>query len=136
MSEFKLSVFSPERRLIEAAVITDVTLPAHRGQIQILAGHAATMGILTTGVFSYHLANGTEHTGVISTGFFEVKDDHVIVLAETLELQAEIDVNRARTAQQKAESALQSPELDEASFRKYELKLQRSLIRQQLASRS
>ncbi|HAR44141.1 MAG TPA: F0F1 ATP synthase subunit epsilon, partial [Bdellovibrionales bacterium] len=55
-----------------------------------------------------------------------------VVTAETLELKAEIDVNRAKKAQKLAEDALKAADLDEKKFKKYQLKLQRSLIRQHL----
>lgn len=74
--------------------------------------------------------------GVISNGFFEVNGDCVMVLAETLELRGEIDVARAKLAQQKAEKALQEAGIDEHRFRKYQLKLQRALLRQHLGSQS
>jgi F-type H+-transporting ATPase subunit epsilon len=132
----KLSILSPERRLLDSVDVQAVTLPGSEGQIQILPGHAAMVGSLETGIFSYLTASGGEETGIVTTGFFEVRDDQVTVLAETLELKTEIDVSRAKAAQQKAELALRDdPALDEHKFRKYQLKLQRSLIRQQLAGR-
>jgi len=129
----KLTILSPERRLVEAAQAEEITLPGTEGQIQILEGHAPILGALETGVFRYRSASGQESNGVISTGFFEVHDDHVTVMAETLELKGEIDVDRAKRAQQQAEECLKDADLDEHKFRKYQLKLQRSLIRQQLA---
>ena len=71
---------------------------------------------------------------MVSTGFFEVKSDEITLMAETIELKKEIDLQRAKNAQQKAETALLDAALDEARFRKYQLKLQRALIRQQVAS--
>ena len=65
-------------------------------------------------------------------GFFEVKNNEVYVMAETLELKGEIDVNRAKKAQQLAEQTLQAAGLDEHHFKKYQLKVQRSIIRQNL----
>lgn len=131
----KLSILSPERRLVQSFAVESVTLTTSEGQIQILPGHAAMIGALETGTFHYEAPGKGQTLGVISTGFFEVRNDEVTVMAETLELQTEIDMTRARSAQSKAESALQSPELDEHQFRKYQLKLQRSLIRQQVASK-
>jgi F-type H+-transporting ATPase subunit epsilon len=129
----KLSILSPERRLATEVSVNSVTLPGSEGQIQILPGHAAMMGLLTTGAFRFQNSDGTEEAGVISTGFFEVKNETVSVMAETIELKGEIDVSRARQAQQKAETALQSAATDEHQFKKYQLKLQRALIRQQVA---
>lgn len=129
----KVNIISPERRLLEGGTAQWITLPGSEGQIQILPGHAAMLGTLQTGPFTYMAANGQEESGFISTGFFEVKSNEVNVLAETVELKGEIDLARARAAQQKAEESLMGADLDEHKFRKYQLKLQRALIRQQLS---
>lgn len=131
----KMSILSPERQLLSAVDhVEEVTLPGSEGQIQILPGHAPMIGMLQTGVFNYQISGEPKVFGVISTGFFEVKEDEIQVLAETLELKGEIDINRAKKAQQLAEQTLKEAELDERQFRKYQLKLQRSLIRQNLVN--
>ena len=133
MSEgLKLSILSPERRLLENVMVDEVILPGSEGQIQILPNHAPMMGSLQTGVFNYRSRDKGVVWGVISTGFFEVKDDEVQVMAETIELKSEIDLDRARKAQQLAEETLKAADLDEHRFKKYQLKLQRSIIRQHL----
>jgi F-type H+-transporting ATPase subunit epsilon len=133
-TELRLSILSPERRLVEAISVDEITLSGSEGQIQILPGHAPMMGTLQTGVFNYHIPGKTPVYGIISSGFFEVKEDEVYVLAETLELRNEIDIDRAKRAQQLAEQTLQAADLDEHHFKKYQLKLQRSIIRQHLAN--
>lgn len=129
-----LNVLSPERRLLDSAVATSVTLQGSEGQIQILPGHAAMVGTLETGIFTAQMQDGSAIRGVISSGFFEVRDDVLTIIAETLETRDEIDLNRAKLAQKKAEEALSEAGLDDVKFRKYQLKLQRSLIRQQFAA--
>jgi F-type H+-transporting ATPase subunit epsilon len=131
----RLSILSPERRLVEGAEVEQITLTGSEGQIQILPGHAPMVGTVETGIFSYRTRGEQETVGVISSGFFEVHDDEVTVMAETLELQAEINVDRARKAQQLAEQTLRDADLDGHKFNKYQLKLQRSLIRQQIAGK-
>jgi F-type H+-transporting ATPase subunit epsilon len=133
-ARFKLSILSPERRLVQGEEVDEVTLPGSEGQIQLLPGHAAMIGALETGPFNYQVAGKEIVFGVISTGFFEVKNDEIFVTAETLELKNEIDVDRAKKAQQEAEDCLKDADLDEHKFKKYQLKLQRSLIRQQVAA--
>ena len=131
-ANLKLSILTPERRLVEDLSVIEVTLTGSEGQIQVLPGHAPMIGTLTTGLFSYHVDGKEPVSGVISTGFFEVKDDHLSVMAETLELKGEISLERARKAQVLAEETLKSADLNEHQFKKYQLKLQRSLIRQNL----
>ncbi|MEK7397424.1 MAG: ATP synthase F1 subunit epsilon [Candidatus Poribacteria bacterium] len=133
MSEsLKLSIYSPERKLIEELVVEEVILPGSEGQVQFLPGHTPMLGTLETGIFTYKTVTGTETRGVVSTGFFEVLENKVAVMAETIELKGEIDVERAKRAQKSAEETLRDAELDEHKFKKYQLKLQRALIRQQL----
>jgi len=129
----KLTILSPERRLLEGVTAVSVTLPASEGQVQILPGHALMVGTLQTGAFRYTKADGSGDQGAISSGFFEVGRDEVSVMAETLELRGEIDLDRARDSQRKAEEMLKAADLDEHAFKKYQLKLERALIRQQIA---
>ena len=90
---------------------------------------------MTTGILNYKTGDGRQHYGVVSTGFFEVKKNSVILMCETVEMKGDIDLERAKRAQAKAEQGLRAADLDEHQFKKYELKLMRSLIRQQLAGR-
>lgn len=126
----QLSILSPEKRIATSLEVASVTIPGSEGQIQILPGHADMIGTLETGPFIYVTVDGSKKVGVISSGFFEVKNGAVTVTAETVELASDIDLSRARSAQKKAEGALLDPELDPKLFRKYELKLQRAIIRQ------
>ena len=139
MSTLSLSILSPERRLIENLKVGELTLTGSEGQIQILPGHAPMVGTLETGIFHYQAGAESSVTGLISSGFFHViskgDDTEVSLLAETLELKAEIDVERARRAQKTAEDALKDANLEEGKFKKYQLKLQRAMIRQQVAGR-
>lgn len=133
MVELKLTVYSPERKVLESCSVTEVTLMTSEGQVQILPGHARLIGVLETGVFHYSATQGGKRLGVISSGFFEVGVNEVSVVAQTLEFSDEINLGRAKEAQKRAEEKLNAPNLDESSFKKYQLKMQRALIRQQIA---
>ena len=132
----KLNLLSPEKKLVSSLEVEWVTIPTSEGEVQILPGHAPILGLLETGPFAYAAA-GTQAPvrGVISSGFFEVLSDTVSVMAETVELADAIDRERAAKAQKKAEAMLGgAAELDEHAFKKYQLKVQRALVRQQAAS--
>ena len=131
-----LTVYSPERKLIESKPILEITLNSAIGQIQILPGHAHLIGALVSGPFSYTSPEGNKVSGFISSGYFETKNEEIKVLAEVLELSSEIDLDRAKRAQKKAEAELQDPSIEEHRFKKYQLKLERALIRQQIAGKT
>jgi F-type H+-transporting ATPase subunit epsilon len=132
MQTFSLSIFAPERRLTQDEQVKSLILTTAKGEVEILPGHADMISRLETGRFAY-VADGKQTvTGVISSGFLSIENGKVKVIAETLELPHEIDKSRARNAQIKAEKMLSDASLDEHSFKKYQLKLQRSIIRQSI----
>lgn len=111
-------------------MVVSVKLTTLVGEIEILPGHAPFMGVLAPGLFEYHPLGQPAIRGFISRGFFEVTQQSLRVMAETLELQGEIDLLRARKAQQKAEEMLAASHLEGAVLKKHQLKLQRALLRQ------
>lgn len=127
-----LTLYTPDRRVFEKLSVTEVTLPTAEGEVQILDGHAHFVGLIQAGPLVIKAESTIE--GVASYGFFEVRAEEIIVCASTYERASEINVERAKSAQSKAEEMLKSPEMDEQSFRKYQAKLQRALVRQQVGA--
>jgi F-type H+-transporting ATPase subunit epsilon len=125
----KLSLFAPNRKLLDNVDVSSVLVTGSEGQIEILPGHANMVGLLQPGLFGYKTSEGAVWA-FISVGFFEVLDSHVFVMGETIELSHEIDLGRAKAAQKKAEEALKDQTAGPENFNKYQLKLQRSLLRQ------
>jgi F-type H+-transporting ATPase subunit epsilon len=130
--QLQLEVVTPERRVL-AEEVNSVTLPGRAGEMQILPGHAALIAELKTGVLSYNQAGAT-HQLHVSGGFIEVSDDRVSVLAEIAERPEEIDAARARLTREHTEKQLSSWSGTEEDFEKARAKLERSMVRIQLAS--
>ncbi len=129
-----LDIVTPEKRIIGPIKTTSVTLPGTQGEMTILPGHARLLSALDTGVLRYQTESGDSGIAAVSSGFVEVSNDKVTVLAQTLEMAGSIDLERAKRAQEKAEERLKEKELSPDAFRKYQLKLQRALLRQQIGS--
>jgi F-type H+-transporting ATPase subunit epsilon len=129
-----LTVVTPGKRVVQDIPVTEVTLPGANGQLQVLPEHTELMAVLKTGPLVYHQAGiAAAKMVAISHGYAEVQKNHVLVLADTAETKEEIDAERARRAQQKAETVLREGGVDLTELRKYELKLQRSVVRQAIA---
>ncbi len=135
MAQLFLTLVTPDKKGIEKTEISQVTFNSAEGQIQILPGHTKMVGILETGVFAFTPVSGAPVSGVISFGFFEVSTDQVHIMAQTFERKDEIDAARAKAAAHKAQESLGKQGLSEENFNKYQLKLQRALIRQQASGR-
>lgn len=104
-----LEVATPERALVREQV-TEVEIPGKSGYLGVLPGHAPLLGLLGHGTLSYVVA-GTRRYLAVHSGFVEVLDDHVRVLANTAEPKEEIDIQRARAALQRAERESMNPSL-------------------------
>ena len=80
---FQLQVATPEKLLIDEQV-TFAQIPGETGYMGILAGHAPLLSALKEGVLSYE-GGGGPHQITIKSGFVEVFEDHVRVLADAAE---------------------------------------------------
>jgi F-type H+-transporting ATPase subunit epsilon len=127
----EVDIVTPTRQLVKSVKAAFVTLPATKGEMQVLPGHRDLLTSLTTGVLSLQ-EDGRERKFAISYGFAEIRNDKVIVLAETAEESTEIDRERATRSRKRAEEILGGV-LTREEFGKQERKLQRALIRQQIA---
>ncbi|MBZ5576056.1 MAG: F0F1 ATP synthase subunit epsilon [Acidobacteriia bacterium] len=106
----ELEVTTPERQLVRERV-SEVELPGKKGYMGILPGHAALLGELGIGHLSY-LAGRKRWTLAVHSGFLEVLDDHVRVLADAAERAEDIDVERARKALGRAREQVSNPPAD------------------------
>src|SRR5882724_4702025 len=132
--QLQLEVVTPERRVL-AESVDMVTVPGFGGELGILPGHTPLISRLQTGVLSY-VQDGQTQQLHVSGGFVEVNDDRVSVLAEIAERPEEIDAARARLARERLEKQLTSWSGTEEDFERAQAKLERSLVRLQLASGS
>src|SRR4029079_19486391 len=131
--KIQLEVVTPERRVLNEAVDM-VTVPGLGGELGILPGHTPLISQLQTGVLSYTQA-GKSFQLHVSGGFVEVRDDLVSVLASVAERPEEIDAARAKLSREKWEKELSAWSGTVEDFDLAKTKLDRSLVRLQLASR-
>jgi len=80
---FQLRVATPEKLVVDEQVTT-AELPGKSGYMGILAGHAPLLSALKEGTLKY-ASSGGEHVLKIDSGFVEVFDNHVRVLADHAE---------------------------------------------------
>ncbi len=109
---------APAPRLLQVTVVTGdrpvyqgeasrVVAPSTYGQIAILPGHMALLAALEPGeVIVRRGEDEPEVDMAIGGGFIEVREDEVIILADSAERAEEIDVDRAEAARQRAEQAM------------------------------
>jgi F-type H+-transporting ATPase subunit epsilon len=76
------------------------------GEIGILPGHEPTLAQLDeAGIVRIDATDGSSITAAVLGGFLHVTPEGVTVLAESAELSQEIDVSRARSALDRADTS-------------------------------
>ena len=107
MSEqFQLRVVTP-RRLVLAELVREVSAPGTVGEFGVLADHITFLSSIETGPLSYRTDRGRGILAIRS-GFVEVTDNVMTVLADAAEVAAEIDTARAQRDLQDAANRLEA----------------------------
>lgn len=127
---FKFSLVTPEKKVTTDLEVEEVIVPAFRGELNILPGHAALVTTLSVGLLRYRPANSNHfESAVVSWGYCEVSAEGVIVLAETAETLEEINLERAEEALKQAQKRLVDPSLESDQIKKFQRKLERAQAR-------
>ena len=126
MAEINLEIITPEKRIYKDAV-DSVTVPGTKGLFQVLKDHAPLMSTIEIGVIT--LKKNNENTYLTTAGgTIEVLNNNVLILADSVEVMENIDIDRAERAKTRAEENLTSKKED-IDFVRAELALKRAINR-------
>jgi F-type H+-transporting ATPase subunit epsilon len=129
----QLEIVTPERLVYEDEV-DSVNVPGIEGELGILPHHAPLLSILGFGELRIR-KGGAEESFAIVGGFVQVRPDKVVVMAETADLAAEIDLERAQEARREAERAIETGFSEGADLSAARAALQTALMRIRVAER-
>lgn len=132
---FHLEIVTPERVAYSGEVVSLVA-PGLEGQFGILAHHAPFIAALRPGAIKVRDAENKEMWLATAGGFFEMVHNKAVILADTAEFAAEIDVERARAAIDRAKARLRSELELEADRERAEKALERATARIKVAGLS
>ncbi len=110
---FHLEIVTPKKVMFNGEV-TSFSAPGVLGGFQVLRSHAPLLSDISIGEVKLVDIAGVELRYATSGGVVEVRENKVILLAETAERSDEIDVNRAEAARDRARKRLseKKPETD------------------------
>ena len=127
---FKLKVISPDRIFYEGEAVF-LELNTTEGEIGIYKNHVPMTYIIEPGVLRITENAQNIKEAALHSGFIQILQEEITILAEIVEWPEEIDENRAKEAQVRAERRLEMKEAD-VNFRRAELALRRALTRQEV----
>ena len=128
----KLEVVTPERSVVsEEAQI--VIAPGTLGEFGVLIGHTPFLTTLKLGIIRYKDVQGVERFVFVSGGFVEALPDKVTVLAQSAERRRDINIERAKSAYERAKSRHEAKPKEDMDFVRAKAALDRALNRLKLA---
>ncbi len=124
----KLKVVAPERIFYEGDV-SFLEFTTTEGDMGIYPNHIPLTAIIAPGVLRIH-DNGEVKEAALLSGFIQILQEEVTILAESVEWPDEIDANRAKEAEIRARRRIE--EGSGVDMNRAELALKRALIRQSM----
>ncbi len=106
--EFLLKVITPERIFYED-MVTMVEFNTTEGEIGVYKDHIPLTVIVKPGILTITTNDGIKNAALHS-GFAEILQDKITILAEVIEWPEEIDLDRAMEAKERAEGRLHDKE--------------------------
>lgn len=89
-----LNVVTPEKSVVRGLEVEAVVLPGEAGQMTVLPGHVNIVSALTHGSFAYK-EKGQWSWAFLESGFAQICEQKLTVLAETVEFIHEVDIAAA-----------------------------------------
>ncbi len=133
MTPFRLKIVAPDKVFFDGET-EQIIVKTTEGNVGILAHHAKYVANLIAGPLKIKQEDGTFRVAAISSGAISVGDNLVTIIVNTIEWADEIDIERAKRAEEAAREKIKicksDKELDVAT-----LKLKRALNRINIASK-
>lgn len=121
-----LTFVTPERKILVNQDVDEITIPAFRGELNILPGHAPLVTTLNTGIMKWVIkGEATAKKAVVSWGYCEVSPVGITILADMADLPEDIDKEEAQSYLKDAYVKSNSEQLDEKARESLEREISR-----------
>lgn len=130
--KFLLQIITPDRIFYKGEV-TLVEMTTTEGEIGVYKNHIPMTMLLSPGVLIIH-EDSQKKEAAVHTGFVEILQDRVSVLAEIAEWPEEIDIHRAEEARIRAERRIQSGDPN-VNLLRADTALRKALVRLEIKKR-
>ena len=122
-----LKVYTPTREFFDGSA-TMVEFTTTEGNVGIYPKHLPTTAIIAPGTLTIHSDTQEKRCATLMSGFVEIEEESVTILAEVCEWPDEIDEARANEARIRAERRISEKAAD-LDLSRAELALKRALVR-------
>lgn len=134
---FKLTIVTPEKRVLVGQEVEELTVPAFKGELNILAGHAPLITTLETGVMKWKLkGKDLQETAVVSWGYLQVSPEGVNILANIIDTPEEINLETAKSKVAEIEAKAANELISEEDWKEFERQWNREKAKVEVAEAS
>jgi F-type H+-transporting ATPase subunit epsilon len=113
MNSLDAQILTSEHALFDGEV-TGVRMPGGDGSFEVRPSHAPIISTLKPGLILVRTTSGEELRFAVSGGVVEYYDNALSLLAEAAERVEKIDVERAKSAKQRAEERIKKAASDDS----------------------
>lgn len=128
----QLDIITPTKSVLSEE-IEEVTLPTENGEITILPNHVSLLTKVKPGELIIKKGN-KQNFFAITGGFLEVKENKITILADYAVRAEDIEVGKAKEAQERAEKAMKE-KVSGRDFAQAEAQLTRAMLELHVAKR-
>lgn len=105
MNTYKISIYASDHVFYEGDC-EYVSVPTEIGMYGVMANHRNTITAIVPGKISLRKPNTNSIDLAVSSGFMKIEDNEVLILVDSCELPEEIDIQRAKRAEEEARREL------------------------------
>lgn len=128
MKELKLEIITPTKVAFSGNV-KSLTVPGSLGSFQVLYNHAPLISTFEVGRIKFVNERAEENDFATGGGTVEVKNNEILLLADSLESRDEINVQRAQAALMRAQNRINHRNKEEIDQIRAEAALTRAINR-------
>ncbi len=134
MTSLNLEIITPSKTVFSGE-IKSITIPGTSGSFQVLVNHAPLISTFEIGEIKIEDVQGKKLSYSTAGGTVEVNTNKVLVLADSLELIENIDIQRAINSKERAENRLANKSVGNIDVARAEASLARALNRIKLTEK-
>ncbi len=126
-NQFRLKIITPDRVFYDGAAVM-VEMNTTEGEIGVYKKHIPLTVIIRPGILTITEDQDNVKEAALHAGFATIMPDKVTIMAEIIEWPAEIDLDRAEAAKQRASDRLEKQDSD-TDIARAQTALQRAVCR-------
>ena len=130
MKPFKVRIIEADNTFYDGEM-TSLVVPGVDGEYGVLANHQNLAIAIVPGMISFRDEEDAEMTAFVSDGMMRVEDGEVLLLVDSAEWPDEIDLERARSAEDRARERIAN-KAENIDLLRAEVALKKALVRQDL----